>query len=76
MRTDLERLFNPRSIAIVGASAELGTISGQPLNFLIKRGYPGTLYPVNPKYPELLGRPCYPSLDALPEPTRRIRTKR
>jgi acyl-CoA synthetase (NDP forming) len=67
MRTDLERLFNPRSIAIVGASAELGTISGQPLNFLIKRGYPGTLYPVNPKYPELLGRPCYPSLDALPQ---------
>jgi len=67
MRTDLERLFNPRSIAIIGASAELGTISGQPLNFLIKRGYPGTLYPVNPKYPQLLGRTCHASLDALPE---------
>ncbi len=67
MRTDLECLFNPRSIAIVGASAEFGSISGQPLDLLIKRGYPGMLYPVNPKYPELLGRACYPSLDALPE---------
>jgi acyl-CoA synthetase (NDP forming) len=67
MRTDLERLFNPRSIAIIGASNELGKISGQPLNFLVKRGYPGTLYPVNPKYPELLGIRCYPSIEALPQ---------
>ena len=67
MRTDLERLFNPRSIAVIGASAELGTISGQPLNFLVKRGYAGTLYPVNPKYSELLGRRCYSSIEALPE---------
>ena len=67
MRTDLERLFNPRSIAIIGASTELTTISGQPLSFLVKRGYAGTLYPVNPKYPEILGRPCYPSVEALPE---------
>jgi len=67
MRTDLQRLFSPRSIAIIGASAELGTISGQPLKFLVQRGYPGRLYPVNPKYPEILGRTCYPSVDALPE---------
>lgn len=67
MPTDLHRLFNPRSIALVGASTELGTISGQPMNFLVKRGYEGTLYPINPKYPELLGRKCYPSIDELPE---------
>jgi acyl-CoA synthetase (NDP forming) len=67
MRTDLERLFNPRSIAIIGASSELGTISGQPLSFLVKRGFAGKLYPVNPKYPELLGQKCYASVDALPE---------
>jgi acetate---CoA ligase (ADP-forming) len=67
MRTDLERLFNPRSIAIIGASSELGTISGQPLNRLLQRGYPGTLYPVNPKYPELLGKKCYASVAELPE---------
>ncbi len=67
MRTDLERLFNPRSITIIGASAELSKISGQPLNFLVRRGYPGKLYPVNPRYRGLLGHPCYPSIDALPE---------
>ncbi|RPI46547.1 MAG: CoA-binding protein [Betaproteobacteria bacterium] len=67
MRTDLERLFNPSSIAVIGASAELGTISGQPLNFLVKRGYAGALYPINPKYEELLGHRCYGAIEALPE---------
>jgi acyl-CoA synthetase (NDP forming) len=67
MRTDLERLFNPRSIAVIGASTELGSVSGQPLNLLIKRGYPHALYPVNPKYPELLGKKCYASIAELPE---------
>jgi len=64
---NLERMFAPRSIAIIGASSALGSISGQPLNFLVKRGYPGKLYPVNPKYDEILGQRCYPSLEALPE---------
>ncbi len=67
MRTDLERFFNPRSIAIVGASQDLGTISGQPLKHLQSHGYRGKLYPVNPRYQEILGVKCYASLDALPE---------
>ena len=67
MRKDLDRLFNPRSIAIVGASQDLATISGQPLRHLTSHRYGGTIYPVNPKYPEVLGVKCYPSLEALPE---------
>jgi len=67
MRQDLARFFNPRSIAIIGASRELTTISGQPLKHLQSHGYGGKLYPVNPKYPDILGIKCYPSLDALPE---------
>ena len=67
MRTDLERFFNPRSIAIVGASQDLITISGQPLKHLQAHGYRGKLYPVNPKYQEILGVKCYPSLEVLPE---------
>ena len=67
MRTDLERFFNPRSIAIVGASRDLITISGQPLKHLQSHGFHGKLYPVNPKYQEILGVKCYPSLAALPE---------
>jgi acyl-CoA synthetase (NDP forming) len=67
MPPDLHRLFNPRAIALIGASTELGTISGQPMNFLVKRGYEGALYPVNPKYRELLGHRCYAAIDDVPE---------
>ena len=67
MRTDLERFFSPKSIAILGASQDLITISGQPLKHLVSHGYSGKLYPVNPKYQEVLGHKCYPSLADVPE---------
>jgi len=67
MRTDLERFFNPRAIAIIGASQDLNTISGQPLKFLKSHGYQGRLYPVNPRYPEVAGVTCYPTLAQVPE---------
>ncbi len=67
MRTDLEKFFNPRSIAIIGASTDLISISGQPLKHLLAHKYPGKLYPVNPKYQEILGTKCYASLASLPE---------
>lgn len=67
MQKDLERFFNPRSIAVVGASQDLITISGQPLQHLVSHGYAGKLYPVNPKYQEVLGVKCYASIEALPE---------
>lgn len=67
MRTDLERFFNPRAIAIIGASQDLATISGQPLKHLISHGYQGRLYPVNPRYPEIMGVKCYPALAEVPE---------
>lgn len=67
MRTDLERFFNPRAIAIIGASQDLATISGQPLKHLTSHGYRGKLYPVNPRYPEIMGLKCYPTLAEVPE---------
>src|SRR4029077_2937809 len=63
----LERFFNPQSIAIIGASQDLVTISGQPLRHLEAHGYQGKLYPVNPRYPEILGHKCFPSLADVPE---------
>jgi acetyltransferase len=60
MRTDLERFFSPRAIAIIGASQDLITISGQPLKHLTGHGYSGRLYPVNPRYPEILGAGVMP----------------
>ena len=59
---DLTRLFAPESIAIVGASANPAAIGGQPIAFLQAQGFAGRIYPVNPKYPEVAGLPCYPAL--------------
>jgi acyl-CoA synthetase (NDP forming) len=63
----LDRLFSPRSVAIVGASANLESISGRPLKLLKRYGFEGTVYPVNPKYESIEGFRCYSSLDGLPE---------
>lgn len=63
----LDRLFSPRSVAIVGASANLESISGRPLKLLKRYGFKGAVYPVNPKYQSLEGFRCYPSLEVLPE---------
>ena len=67
MRSDLERLFSPKSIALIGASRDLPTISGQALDHLISHGYTGKLYPVNPRYDEILGQKCYAALADVPE---------
>ncbi|MBM3358282.1 MAG: acetate--CoA ligase family protein [Betaproteobacteria bacterium] len=67
MRTDLERFFNPRAVAVIGASRDLATISGQPLKFLKGHGYRGKLYPVNPRYPEVAGEKCYATIGEVPE---------
>lgn len=64
---DLKYFLSPRSIAIVGASAKFDSISGKPLRFLIEQGYEGKIYPVNPKYDELMGVKCYKSVLEIPE---------
>ena len=61
------RLFNPRAIAVVGASNDPQRIGGQPVKILRETGYGGAIYPVNPKYAEVLGLRCYPDLAALPQ---------
>ena len=63
---DLRPVFDPQSIAIVGASAR-SWIAGTVRDNLRNMGSAARCHFVNPKYHELLGQPCYPSLDALPE---------
>ena len=65
--TELGRLLSPRSVAIVGASSNLESISGRPLKLLKRYGFKGPIYPVNPKYDFIEGLRCYPSLGTLPE---------
>lgn len=62
------RLFNPRAIAVVGASNDPQRIGGQPVKILQETGYRGAVYPVNPKYTEAHGLRCYPDLASLPGP--------
>lgn len=61
-------LFEPRSIAIVGASARAGSVSSRPLEMLKAHGFPGELYPVNPRYDVLHDLRCYPSLATIQKP--------
>lgn len=62
----LDRLFEPGSVAIVGASQRAGRVGTTVLDNMAGCGFAGALWPVNPKYDELLGIPCYPRIAALP----------
>ncbi len=64
---DLDSLFNARSIAVIGVSSDLNKIGGQPLKYLLKHKYDGKIYPVNPRYEEVAGLKCYPSVKAINE---------
>ena len=62
----LEALFQPRSIAVIGAS-EKPTVGRRMVASLDRIGFAGAIYPVNPTYPTILGHPCYPSIADVPE---------
>ena len=61
----MESLLNPKSIAIVGASEKRNRATSVIRN-LQKCGFAGGIYPINPKYNDLGGLPCYPSVSAVP----------
>src|SRR4051794_34112924 len=63
----LDAIFQPRSIAILGASTDAAKIGGRPASFLRKYGFPGAVFPVNPRVGEVQGYAAYPSVAALPE---------
>ena len=65
-RSGIQYFFEPCSIAIVGASANFAKLSGRPIAALLKKGYAGAIYPINPRYPEIGGLPCYPSITDVP----------
>ncbi|HEY4141186.1 MAG TPA: acetate--CoA ligase family protein [Pseudolabrys sp.] len=64
----LGKLLRPRSVAIVGASADEGKLTGRPLLYLEKYGFTGAIYLVNPRYQTIGRHRCYPEITALPEP--------
>jgi acyl-CoA synthetase (NDP forming) len=62
----LEALFQPRSIGVIGAS-EKPTVGRRVVASLDRVGFTGRIYPVNPSYPIVLGHACYASMAELPE---------
>nr|WP_236700325.1 acetate--CoA ligase family protein [Allosalinactinospora lopnorensis] len=62
----MNRMMNPRSVAVVGASAEDGKIGNSVMKNLQNGGFAGGIYPINPKATEILGYKAYPSITDVP----------
>lgn len=62
-KNNLETFFNPRSIAVVGATEKEGKVGNAVAKNLLKLGYEGNVFLVNPGYENLFGRKCYAKLE-------------
>ena len=63
----IDLFFNPQSVAVIGASADLAKASGLPLRNIINSKFTGRIYPINPRAKEISGLACYPTVTDLPE---------
>ena len=66
-RPDLDAVFSPSSVAVVGASEDRGKWGGSVLANLTGGGFGGAIYPINPRADAIMGLKAYASLDGLPE---------
>ncbi|MFZ5424583.1 MAG: acetate--CoA ligase family protein [Patescibacteria group bacterium] len=64
---NLNKLFSPKSIAVIGASRNKRKLGYITVRNIIDAGFEGTVYPVNPKADKILNLPCYKSVKDLPE---------
>lgn len=62
----LEALFSPQSVAVVGASTSPAKLGYIVLDNILKYGYEGQVFPINPKSEEILGLKCYPRVKDIP----------
>src|SRR6266446_4242686 len=67
-RVDLDRLLHPRSVAVFGASDSRDKFGGRIMHFLVRHGFAGEIYPINPRRREVLGRSAFPSIAEAPAP--------
>ena len=65
--SSFDRMFAPRSVAVIGASDRQGSVARTVLLNLKNPSFPGSIYAVNPKRDEVLGLKCYPGIAAIPE---------
>lgn len=62
----IARLLKPRSVAVIGASADAAKTAGRPVAYLRKHGFTGEIYPVNPRVDSIGGLACYPDIASIP----------
>src|SRR5512141_2044701 len=67
-RQALDKIFAPKSVAVIGATETVGSVGRTIVWNLISSSFGGTIFPVNPKRPSVLGIKAYPTLSAIPEP--------
>ena len=63
----LKTLFNPRTVAIIGATNRKGTVGFDLMKNIIGSGYEGIVFPINNKRQSIYGIKAYPSLKETPE---------
>lgn len=68
MPKDLSSLLSPRAVAVIGASPRPGSVGGEILRNILRFGYRGAVYPVNPNHSEIDGTRCYASVKDIPDP--------
>lgn len=66
-RESLDGLFRPSSIAVIGASRRAGTIGYQIVDNLLRHGFEGVVYPVNPSAHAVHGIRAFPTVDSIPD---------
>ncbi len=67
LRKRLDRMFAPRSVAVIGAGATPDKVGHAIMDSLVTGGFPGDIYPVHPKHREILGIRVFSDIDFLPE---------
>ncbi len=63
----IREFFEPKSVAVVGASRQPGKVGHEVLVSILRGGFEGSVWPVNPKAEDVEGLPCHPDLDAIGE---------
>ncbi|MFX1326703.1 MAG: acetate--CoA ligase family protein [Promethearchaeota archaeon] len=66
-KNDISFFFNPKSIAVIGASPTKGKVGNTVLNNIISSGYKGKIYPINPRADQAYDLPCYKNVLDVPE---------
>src|SRR5271170_3574548 len=66
-RRTLELFFNPKTVAVIGATEAAHSVGQSILVNLKDAPFPGAIYPVNPRHDTLLGLRCYRSIESVPE---------